>query len=51
MYYSGGQRGPGSGCRYLISGSMQDQMRWDPRQPKLAGSNPAHGKGLGLDRL
>lgn len=42
-------------CRYLITGSVQDQVGWDPGQhdlvPLLLVGSPAHIRGLELDGL
>ena len=36
---------------YHISGGIQGQVGWDPREPDLLSCNPAHGRRLELDDL
>lgn len=38
-------------CGYPVTGGVQDQVGWDPEQPKLVSGNPAHIRGLELDGL
>lgn len=38
-------------CGCPITSGVQDQVGWDPEQPKLVSGNPAHIRGLELDGL